>query len=182
MKYSLRIIGILLLSLFLGGWGAPSISEEANWRVDWDVHFDQVRKDPRAYMGKTLLVGGSIESLSSGREGTTMAILCYPLGSHDRPDQKADSCGRFWTKTSRVLDAKRFQPGRWITLIGTVLGSHPLSGKPSGQGVPLFRIVRLRLWPAPHPWYPYGYPPYYDPWCDPFYRPFWGPPYHPYCW
>jgi len=181
MKRVLLIAGILLLPLFLGGWGAPSISEEANWRVDWWVHYDEVRKDPQAYLGKTLLLGGSIASISAGREGTMMEVVCFPLGSHDRPEQKAVSCGHFWAKTTRTLDPDRFRPGRWITLIGTVLGPRPRAGKPPEQGAPLFQIVRLRLWPEPEPWPSYGYPPSYDPWCDSFYGPSWGPPYPPFC-
>jgi outer membrane lipoprotein len=173
----LRMLLPLLLALVLGGWGAPEISRDANKVVDWSLDYARVKADPQRYAGRTLLLGGSIVQNLSGPGGTTLEILCYSLGRNDRPDRVDEKCGRFLARSERVLDPLGYQPGRLVTLIGTVLGRAIPPSKGPGVGPPLFRIDEIYLWPLPEE---YPYPPYYGPCYEPYdypYRPFPSP-----CW
>ncbi len=174
MKNALRIFGLVSAAAVLLGWGYP-LPREATSEVNWEVEYAEVKADPGAFVGKTLLLGGMIVHHDAGREGSTLEIACYRLGRRDRPEEPDEECGRLVARSSTILDPGSFEQGRLVTFTGTVA---PGGAAPS---VPLFGIGAIHLWPRPlEPAY-YHYPYGYDPWCDPF----WDYPYrhrHRYPW
>lgn len=185
MKRMLLFVVAPLLLLF--GGCSHVLSREALGDVDPGVDAAQVKVNPDAYKGKTLLLGGLIIDSRLSREGTTLEVLRYTLDRWGEPQAADERGGRFLARTGRFLDPELYRTGLFVTLTGTVEGveSRPLQNY--DYAYPVFRIVEVYLWNQHYsygyhdpfyPWRPYPYYPYY--YRDPFwYDPFWPYPYRP---
>jgi len=182
MKRGLLFV-ILPLVLLLGGC-AHVLSRDALLKVDPNIDFAEVKTDPQAFRGKTLVLGGMIVETRLNREGTTVEVLRYTLDRWGEPLEADESGGRFLARTTQFLDPELYKAGIFITLAGTVEGAEtrPLQGY--DYVYPVFRFSEVYLW-SPAKWgYPYGYYPYYPPYYPwgPYYYypdPFWYYPYRP---
>ena len=181
MKTATTVLGMLFL---LSGC-AHVLSDQALQAVDPTVEYAQVRSDPEAWRGSTLVLGGRIIDVKNEKEGSTLEILRYTLDRVGQPIAADEAGGRFLARSERFLDPEIYEAGRLVTLTGTVEGSET---RPLGGGdyvYPVFRLGEIQLLREPYRSYPYApyyydYPhfgyPFYDPWYP--YR-FW--PYrHPY--
>jgi len=186
MKGMLLFVVATLL-LLLGGC-AHVLSRDALLEVDPGIDFAQVKANPDASKGKTLLLGGLIIDTQLAREGTTLEVLNYTLDRWGTPQAADETGGRFLARTGRFLDPELYKPGLFITLTGAVEGVETRPLKNYQYAYPVFRIGEVYLWnqrasvypygyyDPRYPWGPYYYPYYYYP--DPFwYDPFWPYPY-----
>ncbi len=170
----LQACGLLGLALLLGGWHHV-LSEEAFFSVDRGARYSEVRANPQAWLGTTLMLAGVIAEHRSTPAGTTLEILCYSRDEQDAPQEFDEGCGHFLARTSGRLDPEAFRKGRRVTLTGLVAGREVFPGGDFGAEVLVFEIGEIHLWPFPrqHRLRPAPYP-WYDPWDDPFYRrPYW---------
>lgn len=191
MKRMLLFVVAPLL-LLLGGC-SHVLSRDALLNVDPTVDFAQVKANPDAYKGKTLLLGGLIIETRMSREGTTLEVLSYTLDRWGEPLSADEAGGRFLARTGRFLDPELYKPGLFVTLTGTVEGVETRPLHNYDYVYPVFRIVEAYLWNQRtsaypygyydpfYPWGPYPYYPYY--YRDPFwYDPFWPYPHRPWPW
>jgi outer membrane lipoprotein len=166
------LLFIVALSLLLLGGCSHVLSRNALLDVDPTVDFAQVKANPDAYKGKTLLLGGLIVDTRLSREGTTLEVLRYTLDRWGEPQTVDEVGGRFLARTGRLLDPELYKAGLFVTLTGTVEGVETRPLQNYDYAYPVFRIVEAYLWNQRQWAYPYGY-------YDPFYP--WGPyPYYPY--
>ncbi len=182
-----RLLGILMVGLVLAGCGHV-LSREALRAADPEVSFAAIRKDPEAFRGTTLLLGGQIVENQVGREGSTLEILRHRLDRYGNPTGVDEASGRFIVRTERLLDPTLYGPGQFITLTGTLVGVETRELRKREYDYPVFTLQEAYIWtPVPDFWYPgYHVSPFrgrfYDPFwpgLDPFYDPFW-PRYDPY--
>jgi outer membrane lipoprotein len=138
--------------------------------VDPLVDYVQVRQNPTAHLGKTMLLGGLLVDTQVNREGTDLEVILFNLDRWGRPLDPDASGGRFIARTDRFLDPELFRPGLHVTLTGKVSGEEVRPLKGNDYHYPVFSVGELHLWQSPSRIY--GYPPYY-PWA-PYYDPFWG--------
>ncbi len=110
---AMALLGLLLLC----GWDYP-LSDEALSAIDWGVEYRQVRQDPEAWRGTTLLLGGRVVEHLYSREGSTLEILCYRLDRYDRPEEVDPECGRFLAEAATSLDPETYEAGRLVTRRG----------------------------------------------------------------
>lgn len=163
---AIALSGLLLLC----GWDYP-LSDEALSAIDWGVEYRQVRQDPEAWRGATLLLGGMVVEHVFSREGSTLEVLCYRLDRYDRPEEVDPECGRFLAEADRPFDPETYETGRLVTLAGKVAGRRSLSLDDKVYDYPLFEIAEIHLWPRPPlRLHPPLYPWYDDPFCDPYRR------------
>ncbi len=165
---------ILLAALFLGGC-SHVISNEAMVAVDPLVDYARVKRDPAAYQGKTLLLGGLLVENKVTREGTDLEVVLFNLDRWGRPLDVDPIGGRFIARSVNFLDPELFKPGLEVTLTGTVVGQEVRPLKGVDYPYPVFAIGEIHLWQSPAR--VYGYPAYYypaSPWV-PYYDPFAGP-------
>lgn len=166
------------LFLFLGGC-AHVLSKEALNQVDPVLEYAEVKANPEAYRGKTLLLGGLIVDNKVSREESSLEVLRYTLDRYGEPVAVDEAGGRFLVRSDRFLDPELYRAGILITLTGSVLGreTHPLKGV--DYTYPVFRLGESYLWSRQYrePYYydPFFYGPYYPYWYP--YGPFWYPPY-----
>jgi outer membrane lipoprotein len=126
---------------------AHVISKELLQEVDTSVSFAQLSKEPEAYTGKTVLVGGDIIETQNLPEKTLIVVLQHPLGHRGEPIAGDVSEGRFIILTRGFLDPAIYSPGRKLTVAGTVAGKEV---RPLGEieyTYPIIEKRELYLWP-----------------------------------
>lgn len=177
----MRWIVLSSVSLLLLVGCAHIFSDRAERLVDPTITFEQVRKEPLAFVGKYLKVGGIIVATKNAREGAQIEVVQLGLGRDDLPNEEHGSAGRFLATSSSYLDSMIFKPGRPVVLIGEIEGEKTLPLGEINYRYPVVAITEIHVWKQSE-LRPY-YPPYYDLfYYDPFYYPYrwYGPPYYGY--
>ena len=136
----MRKLPFLLALLFLAGC-AHVVSEQARETVDKGVSLEELFKDPEAYVGKTVMLGGAIINTAYAEENTIIETLEHPLDWRGRPKVTDQSLGRFLVRYDGFLDQAIYAPGRLITVVGTVMGGETL---PLGRIDYLYPVIRSR--------------------------------------
>jgi outer membrane lipoprotein len=151
---------------------APKISKRLQEQANTSVSFAEVLREPDAYHGQVMILGGYILQTEIDPGGSVITVLQAPLGFRLEPKSRDLSQGRFLVKTAEFLDPELYDKGRKVTAAGKLTG---VETKPLDNDVyayPVIATEELYLWPKLKP-YPIPYDPYwYDPW-SPYY------PYYP---
>lgn len=113
---------ILLIILSLLGSCAHVVSQHIMEQIDKELKPGVLFKDPHAYKGKTVLLGGIIISLKNTDEGTYIEVLQKPLDYRGRPEDADITYGRFIIFYEGYLDSAIYSIGKEITVAGEVLG------------------------------------------------------------
>jgi len=171
MKSRHQLFLPILLLLLIAGCGHV-ISKDIRVNSDLSLTLKQVRQNPDAYKGKSVIWGGDIIETINQQDGTTqIEVFQRPLGWEEEPKDTVASEGRFLVIAKEYLDPYIYQSGRKITVAGEIHGEETrLLGQMSYR-YPVLLSKQIYLWRV-YPYYPYPYP-YYSPW--------WGYPYwYPY--
>jgi outer membrane lipoprotein len=126
---------------------AHVISKELLQEVDTSISFAQLSKEPEAYTGKTVLVGGDVIETQTLPDKTLIVVLQRPLDHWGEPASGDVSEGRFIILTRGFLDPAIYSPGRKLTVAGTVAGKEV---RPLGEieyTYPIIEKRELYLWP-----------------------------------
>ena len=168
------ILGMTLI--FLSGC-VHAISRDVLRQVDKKITFSELIKDPNAYRGKVVLLGGVIVKAVNKKEGTLLEVYQTRLDREGRPVQLDISEGRFLALYKGLLDSEIYRKGRKVTIAGVVQGEKVLPLGEIEYHYPYLLIKEIHLWkeeklppcePCLYPCYPW----WWYPWCD---------PYWPYC-
>ena len=152
---------------------APEIVET----IDPELEFTAIQADPEHYLGKALMLGGSIVSLKGDDQGSLLEVLRWELNRWGEPLALAETGDRFLVRTSRALDTGRFTRGRLVTLGGTLQGTASVIINEREERVPLFNLLEIHLWDTP---FRYGLHPNPDPGAPEYVAPTDPGPNHPY--
>jgi len=115
--------GLLLMLLVpVAAMAASPVPTDFYVEVDHGLHAAAVLADPVSYRGRTLLLGGKVVRTVSEAGKVIIEVDGFSLGKDDRPMQIDPKLGRFIAAGSD-LDGGSVQPGRLVTLVGTVTGS-----------------------------------------------------------
>lgn len=127
---------------------APVISQESLKTVDGQLEFGQILRDPDAYRGKTVLLGGSIIRTTPYPEKTQMVVLQHPLGYRDKPAGERISLGRFILSAPGFWDPAIYRAGRLVTAVGTVTGKETRTLGEIDYAYPHISSKEIYLWPV----------------------------------
>jgi len=127
---------------------APVISQQTLDRVDADIRFEDLLKDPEGFTGRTVLLGGRIIDTENYPEKTLIILLQIPLGFGGRPGSETGSRGRFILSVPGFLDPEIYRRGRRITIAGPVAGKEVRRLDEIQYVYPLIQQEELYLWPA----------------------------------
>jgi outer membrane lipoprotein len=177
MKYAALFLVFLLLPLT----GCThAISDESLRLVDRTLNLTMLRENPDSYMGKYLLVGGKIATVSNTKQGGQLEVVQFRLDSDDMPEESYNSGGRFLAQTDYFLDPVIFKAGRLVTMVGAVKGRKTMPLDQIEYTYPVIAVRELYLWKEQEKYgyypYPYYYPYYpFDYWWNRPFRPgpFW---------
>ena len=139
---------IAMLGLLgIAGCGAV-ISQKVLKNVDQNLSFDDLVKDPEAYRGKTVLLGGDIIETENYTSKTLIIVLQRSLNSEKKPSGKDKSGGRFIVSVPEFLDPAIYGKGRKITVAGTVVGKEVRTLDKIKYAYPVIERRELYLWPV----------------------------------
>jgi len=127
---------------------APVISPAVLKEVDQSVRFEQVLKNPLAYRGRTVLLGGDIIETQNFPEKTLIVVLQRSLGFRKKPAAGGESKGRFIVSVPGFLDPAIYRPRRKVTVVGSVFGKEV---RPLGEieyAYPIITKRELYVWPS----------------------------------
>lgn len=115
-----KIILVLALGAIISC--AHVISREMRDAAAPELNSDLLFRDPDAYKGLIVILGGVIISSKNMDEGTYIEVLQNPIDSRGRPKKTDVSFGRFLIFYEGYLDTVIYAPSRKITVAGEVLG------------------------------------------------------------
>ncbi len=124
---------------------AHVISKETRQKVDLNLTPEDVFKNPDAYKGRAVILGGIIVSLKNTDEGTYIEVLQNPLDYRGRPRDIDRSQGRFIIFHKGYLDTAIYSSGKRITVAGVISGK---TIRPLGEiqyTYPLIKSIEIRL-------------------------------------
>jgi outer membrane lipoprotein len=136
---------------FLVAGCAPVISQNVLRKVDKDLSFQIIQRNPDDFRGRTVLLGGKIIETIPLPGRTRIIVLQHTLGYRDRPLVDEQSSGRFIVEAQDFLDPFVFGAGRQVTVAGILAGKET---KPLGAIEYVYPIVASRelyLWPPENP-------------------------------
>src|SRR5262245_5022418 len=176
--------GMLIGWLALTGMGCTHIiSETVRQQAQPPVSFAELRTNPEALKGRTVIVGGEILQTTNLREGTRLEVLQRPLSESEAPKLTQTTGGRSMAFCKEYLDPAVYGQQRRITIAGQVLSTYDGKVGEADYTYPLISCQETHifppapaevLWYAANPWW-YGGP-YYYPWMVGVYPyAFWGP-------
>jgi outer membrane lipoprotein len=140
-----QAILVVLIVAALTGCGSV-ISRQTLSRVDRKVTFDDLRANPDAFIGRTVLVGGRIINTTARKEETWVEVLELPLGRRDRPEDTDASRGRFLVRFSGFCDPVVYAKGVGITVAGPVEGKRTLPLGETTYTYPVIGGLESHLW------------------------------------
>lgn len=137
--------------------------------VDPSVRFADVKRAPSEYVGRTVMVGGTVIRAKRTRAGTELEVLQLP-SAKDGPltEERLQSEGRFLALREAFLDPASLPEGTPITVIGTVTGETTRQLDESDYTYPILDVKHIIDWNSiaaqrrrdRSPYYGYYYPPY----------------------
>ncbi len=151
--------------------------------IDATVTFADLKRAPSEYVGRTVMVGGTVIRAKRTEAETEVEVLQLPT-EKDGPlsDDRLRSEGRFLAVRAAFLDPASLPQGTAITVIGTVKGETTRALDESEYTYPILEVKHIIDWNSiaakrrrdRSPYYgayypPYGYSGFYP------YGGFWGP-------
>lgn len=137
----------LLLALMVMAAGcAHPISDESMKLADPSVSVRQLRENPDAYKGRTILAGGVIARVTNESTGGEIEVVQFPLKGRELPDNSAMSEGRFIAIADHFVDPVVFQPGMLVTLVGDVKGEKTKELQNVTYRYPVVSVREMHLW------------------------------------
>ncbi len=158
------LVIFLLLALPLVSGCSYAISSDVLAQADRSLTFEQLQAEPDGHRGALVILGGTIASVLSRKDGTLIEIIQKKLDYWGKPIRTDKSGGRFHVLTHRYLDPMLYAPGRDITVAGEVV--IPEDRLPGDRESPLLflRARELKIWPRER----LGWD--QPPWSDPLYN------------
>ncbi len=125
---------LIVLASLLGCVACGSvISPQVQSLADPELSYAQLASNPEAYVGKVVIIAGTIIEAVNTPEGTRLVLLQYP--------------GRFLVLAPEYLETAIYRSGRALTVAGELRGQREL---PVGETVyryPLLAPHEMYLWP-----------------------------------
>jgi len=169
---------------------AHIISKDVLEEVSRDITFGELRKNPEAYTGKVVLLGGVIVKSLNKKDGTLLEVYQTEIESEGLPIHLDVSGGRFLALYEGFLDSEIYRAGRKVTIAGSVRGKLVKKLGQVDYHYPYLIIKEMYLWaeekwyrhePCSYRLYPWGF---WDSWWrypgHPFYGPYRSYPYYPF--
>jgi outer membrane lipoprotein len=136
--------GAILVAALVGC--SPPFPRELLEKVEQNVSFTVLQKDSNPYVGKLLLLGGTIVETKNLKEGTRIEVLQRPLDGEARPESSDRTDGRFLIVTRQFLDGTVYHQGRMITVIGEAAAPQVLPLNEIEYRYPVLEAKSLHLW------------------------------------
>jgi len=112
----------------------------------------EVAGQPERYHDADVLWGGKILDVRNLETTTEVQIVGYPIDDAQRPDQRAQTIGRFILVLPGYVEALDYPAGRFVTLRGRVDGTRVGHIDDSDYVFPLVDDANVHLWSVNFPY------------------------------
>lgn len=106
----------------------------------------QVSNSLPDHHGTRVQWGGHIVSIVNQDQVTVIEILSYPVSRDGMPNTYKKTTGRFVVRHQGFLEPEDYEPGRLLTVVGTVDTLVTTSVENTEFKVPLVTAEQLKLW------------------------------------
>ena len=140
-----RLVGTGIIWLLVLGC-ASTVPPQLARSVNWGVPFRELQRQPEAYRGHVVALGGIVMQVDAVAEGFRLTISEMPLNgsTRHRPAVNHPPGGFFVVQTDER--PKGLRPGAEITVVGEVLGAYRHVRDEQVTAVPLLAERYLRVW------------------------------------
>jgi outer membrane lipoprotein len=139
---------MLLVSLLCGGMGCSvAFDPDTRSQADLTLSYAELAANPKAYVGRVVLLSGTIVETTNFATFTRLILLQYPLGRGDQPRTDQPSGGRFLLRVPGYIETEVYQPGRAVSVIAEVEGQEALALGETTYTYPVLVPKELHLWP-----------------------------------
>ena len=123
---------LIVLANLLGCVACGSVvSPQVQSLADPALAYAQLASNSEAYVGKVVMLAGTIIEAVNTPEGTRLVLLQHPTNRRGRPQTDAPSGGRFLVLAPEYLEMAIYRSGRALTVAGEVRGQRTsLSARP----------------------------------------------------
>lgn len=133
-----------ILSMFLAGC-AHVMSAENLKLVDRSIGYGELNAHADTLVGKTVLVGGIIETVRSSGDVTMLEVSELELFKNEVPNEDSPAGGRFLAISTELIDPASYRLGKLVTIIGEVKGRQVMKIDDTDRSYPLIAVKELRL-------------------------------------
>ena len=145
--------GFFAASLFvlfaLSGCAHNLISDASLAQADRSISFNDLLKNPDAYRGKTVILGGGIAGVTSVDGGMQIEVIQYNLDARQMPVEVSGSGGRFLAflpeSLNKTINISRCKRGMLVSLAGEVTGKKVLPLKGADYTYPVITISEISI-------------------------------------
>jgi outer membrane lipoprotein len=141
----MRLFIMIVLTAFLAAC-TQAIPKESLNKVDPNLSFQMLIKDPESYQGKNILVGGQILAVNVREGESWVEVLQKPLDWQHRPKDTDESAGRLLVRFQGFLDPAIYTAGKKITVVGEVQGKKVQPLKEMDYAYPVLIPREHHLW------------------------------------
>jgi starvation-inducible outer membrane lipoprotein len=127
---------------------ATTIPASLAGRIAWQVSFHDLRRDPEAYAGQVIALGGVVSQVEFMATNYRVAVREFPLDGSAlyRPLIKPPSGGIYLLRFDIGQLPQDVQPGAVITVVGEMLGKGIFWGYGEAEEVPLLAPQYVHVW------------------------------------
>ncbi|HSF31820.1 MAG TPA: Slp family lipoprotein [Candidatus Tectomicrobia bacterium] len=127
---------------------AASIPAPLAGQVSWNLGFPEVRRQPEAYRGRVVALGGIVTHIDAVERGYRVIVSELPLDGSGRHRPAVDQLprGRFAVLLPRHALPTGLEPGVEITVVGEILGKTAVPSAGEAEEVALLEERYTRVW------------------------------------
>ncbi|MGH8174143.1 MAG: Slp family lipoprotein [Rhodanobacteraceae bacterium] len=112
----------------------------------------EVAVQPERYHDAEFVWGGKILDVRNLTDTSEVQVVAYPLDRAQRPNQSAQTEGRFIVELPGYVEALDYPPGRFLTLRARLKGTHVAPVDEQDYVFPLVAGATIHLWPVNFPY------------------------------
>jgi len=138
----------LMLALVLFAACQPVLSDAMREQADTAFPQGELYNAPEKYIGKTILLGGTVVRVTNEPERSVLELLHRPLDSRLEPEGGDVTLGRALIVFDKTLDDQIFHQGRKVTLAAEIAGKETRPLDQTTYTYPLLKVREYHLWPV----------------------------------
>jgi outer membrane lipoprotein len=158
----MKALATLCLLLLAGCSNVPVAIKTAP-QPDWQLN--QISGKAASHQNEVVRWGGQIVKVENNDSGSLLHIAQFPVNSYGRPDETADSQGRFLARTADFIDPYIYKSGTLVTVAGKIADEQSVTVDKKNMTIPVVEIGQIYRWtPRQYVHDPFWYdsPFYYD--------------------
>jgi starvation-inducible outer membrane lipoprotein len=136
----------LVATITVAHWGCAAVPRRYTWIAEPGVTLTMLSTNPQSYVGKVVLLGGSITEEEEHEQFLLLRLKNRPLDQDYEPHRPADpngpEGGSYWVMVSKQQVPLKYRNWARATVVGRVTGEQRF------QTEPVLMLLYMRGWGA----------------------------------